>query len=65
MKAARTLNLDHFGGWLSNSAYKYAYNTFSRCVVLIAHEPSGLLRLVAGRCLNSHGCLEILWGDQR
>ena len=60
MKAARTLNLDHFAGWLLSSAYKYAISTFSRCMILIVHEPSGLLRLVAGSCLNSNGCLEVL-----
>ena len=67
MKAARTLNLDHFARWLSSSACKYATNTFSRCMILIAHEPrsSGLIRLVPGSCLDSNGCLEVLWGDQR
>ena len=44
MKAARTLNLEHFAGWLSSSAYKYVTNTFSRRMILVAHEPSRLLR---------------------
>ena len=65
MKAARTVNLVHFAEWLSSSAYKYAINTLSRRMILIAHEPSGLLRLVAGSFLNSNVCLEVIWGDQR